>query len=438
MLLKYTVNFYLEKRSNNRIDQNGSPAYPNAPILMFFTFEGKRLQYFTGYRIDSWKWDPDSQQVRRNNFNKDGISAQVINDRMDRLSTVITDLYQKRKILDKPVTVQWLKKALGDQLSENQRVTKNLLDLLEDYIAEKRRVNTPGTVKKYITLKNHLTDFQKRTRINLVPESVTTEFLQRFISFLLEEKNFVNSTTAKTIKLLKAFLAWVSALDLEISVDQSFRKFKHNLKGVDSFGSSKTKTVIYLTWPEFQHLFDLEIPKHYLAQVRDVFCFLCATGMRYSDVFNLKWSNIKAGYIEYTTIKTEESVRVELNEYSRAILEKYRETTLPGDKCLPVVSNQKMNKYLKELGQLAELTDMENLVHYKGPARIETSQEKWQLLTTHVGKKTFITNAIFWGIPIDVVKGWTGNKDDRMLKFYYKILDQQRVTEMQKFNRKTV
>ena len=437
MLLKYTVNFYIEKRTSNKIDHEGSPGYPNTPILMFFTAEGNRLQYYTGYRIDSWKWNTETQKVRRNNLNKEGISSQVINERLDQLKTNIIDIYQKRKIQGEPVTVHWLRKALDDQLNDRTKKGKTLLELFAEYLEEKRRVNTIGTVKKYTTLRKHLQDFQQKTRFRLEPEEINDEFLQGFVGFLLKDKKFVNSSTAKTIKLLKAFLAWASNRETGQSINQSYKRFKHNLKGVDSFGSSKTGTVIFLTWLEFDHLFNLDVAKHYLAQVRDVFCFLCATGMRYSDVANLKWSNVKTDHIEYSTIKTEEPVIVELNDYSRAILERYRTTPHKDDKCLPVVSNQKMNKYLKELGQVAEFNSQENLVYYKGTTRVEKTKPKWALLTTHIGKKTFITNAFMLGVPIEIIKEWTGNKDDRMFKVYLALQDQHKRREMLKFNKKT-
>ena len=191
MLLKYTVNFYIEKRTSNKIDHEGSPGYPNTPILMFFTAEGNRLQYYTGYRIDSWKWNTETQKVRRNNLNKEGISSQVINERLDQLKTNIIDIYQKRKIQGEPVTVHWLRKALDDQLNDRTKKGKTLLELFAEYLEEKRRVNTIGTVKKYTTLRKHLQDFQQKTRFRLEPEEINDEFLQGFVGFLLKDKKFV-------------------------------------------------------------------------------------------------------------------------------------------------------------------------------------------------------------------------------------------------------
>ena len=86
---------------------------------------------------------------------------------------------------------------------------------------------------------------------------------------------------------------------------------------------------------------------------KNVFLFQCYTGIRYSDLENLRKCDVHDKYIEITTIKTVDSLRIELNTHSRAILKKYAPFEFPNGKALPVVSNQKMNTYLHELCKLA-------------------------------------------------------------------------------------
>jgi integrase len=178
----------------------------------------------------------------------------------------------------------------------------------------------------------------------------------------------------------------------------------------------------------------LKVNKNYLDQVRDVFCFCCFTGLRYSDVYNLKHSNIKGDTIEITTIKTEDPLIIELNQYSKTILAKYKDMPYEDDKCLPVISNQKFNVYLKELGQEAKFNEPESIVYYKGNERKEDTFPKWKLLSTHVGRKTFVSNAIYFNIPAEVIMSWTGHKDHKILENYYKITGKQKRREMDKFN----
>ncbi|MBE0674459.1 MAG: site-specific integrase, partial [Bacteroidales bacterium] len=133
-------------------------------------------------------------------------------------------------------------------------------------------------------------------------------------------------------------------------------------------------------------------------------------------------------------IKTDDPLQIDLNTYSRAILEKYKDVPSPADKALPVISNQKMNDYLKELGKFAGLTEPEQVVYYKGNERIEENYQKWQLLSTHAGRKTFISNALFLNIPAEVIMSWTGHKDHKVMENYYKIVAPHKRREMDKFN----
>lgn len=115
---------------------------------------------------------------------------------------------------------------------------------------------------------------------------------------------------------------------------------------------SAPKKVIFLTQNEINKLRTCPIPptKKYLERVRDVLLFCCFTGLRHSDVYNLKRSDVKNGHIEVITIKTTDSLIIELNDHSKAILEKYKDVPFPNDKALPVVSNQRMNEFLKRTG----------------------------------------------------------------------------------------
>ena len=174
--------------------------------------------------------------------------------------------------------------------------------------------------------------------------------------------------------------------------------------------------------------------KQYLERVRDVLLFCCFTGLRHSDVYNLKRSDVKDEHIEITTIKTADSLIIELNDHSKAILEKYKDIPFKNDKALPVVSNQKMNEYLKELGELAEIDEPVRETYYKGNERIDEVTPKYSLLCTHTGRRTFICNALALGIPVQVVMKWTGHSDYKAMKPYIDVADEIKINAMNKFN----
>lgn len=199
---------------------------------------------------------------------------------------------------------------------------------------------------------------------------------------------------------------------------------------------STPKKVIYLTWEELVQLRDYQIPpiKQYLERVRDVFLFLCFTGLRYSDVFNLRRSDVKENHIEITTVKTADSLIIELNNHSRAILDKYKDVAFENYKVLPVITNQKMNDYLKELAEMAGIDEPVRETYYKGNERIDVVSPKYALLGTHAGRRTFICNALSLDISPQVVMKWTGHSDYKAMKPYIDIADKVKANAMDKFN----
>jgi integrase len=207
--------------------------------------------------------------------------------------------------------------------------------------------------------------------------------------------------------------------------------FKPKFKGVDG----NAKEVIYLEWEELLHLYSFDFSaRPSLSAVRDVFCFCCFTGLRYSDVAKLLRCDIKGNTINIVTQKTVDGLIIELNKYSNEILQKYENIRLPNDAALPVISNVKMNEYLKEMGKIAELNVPQRIVYFKRNRRYEETLPKYALLTTHCGRRTFIVNALRLGIPSEVIMKWTGHNDFKAMKPYIKIVDKLKASEMEKFN----
>ena len=121
-------------------------------------------------------------------------------------------------------------------------------------------------------------------------------------------------------------------------------------------------------------------------------------------------------------------------EIKKAILEKYKDIHFENHMALPVISNQKMNDYLKELGELAEINEPIRETYYKGNERIDEVTPKYALLSTHAGRRTFICNALALGIPAQVVMKWTGHSDYKAMKPYIDIADDIKANAMNKFN----
>lgn len=238
-----------------------------------------------------------------------------------------------------------------------------------------------------------------------------------------------NTTIKKQLGFLKWFLRWATAKGY--NKETSYQTFKPKLTTPD-------KKVVFLDWDELMAVYNFNIPesKKYLERVRDVFCFCSFTSLRYSDVANLKRSDVFDSYISITTIKTADSLTIELNDYSKAILKKYEKEIFPNNSALPVISNQRMNEYLKELGELCGLDEPVTITYYKGNQRYDEVYPKYVLIGTHTARRTFISNALMLGIPPQTVMKWTGHSDYKAMKPYIDIADRAKAESMKMFNKK--
>ncbi len=309
--------------------------------------------------------------------------------------------------------------------ADTSNVPSNFYEAFDDFVRVCGRQNdwTHSTFEKFAAVKNHLKNFRSELGFEFFDEEGLTEYVQ----YLREVREMRNSTIGKQLSFLKWFLRW------------SFKQGMHSNNAYDTFKpklKDTQKKIIFLTWKELNRLREFKIPptKQALERVRDVFLFQCFTGLRYSDVFNLRRSDIKGDYIEVTTVKTSDSLIIELNDHSRAILEKYKDVEFENDKALPVITNQKMNDYLKELAELAEINEPVRQTYYKGNERIDEVTPKYALLGTHAGRRTFICNALALGIPPQVVMKWTGHSDYKAMKPYIDIADDIKANAMSKFN----
>ena len=329
-----------------------------------------------------------------------------------------------------PTTAQ-VKEAFNSLHSEKREeeqqkpLTFAPMEVFGEFIKECGTQNgwSDATYEKFAAVRKHLEKFDKELTFEALDEPKLTSY----VNFLKDVEGLRNTSTMKQIAYLKWFLRWCTKKGY--CMNNAYENFNPKLKSVQ-------KKVIFLTWEELNKLKDYKIPptKQYLERVRDVFLFCCFSGLRYSDVYNLKRSDIRDGYIEITTVKTADRLVIELNNHSRAILDKYKDVEFEGHKALPVISNQKMNNYLKELGELAEINEPVSETYYKGSERIDTITPKYALLGTHAGRRTFICNALALGIPAQVVMKWTGHSDYKAMKPYIDIADDVKANAMSKFN----
>lgn len=436
MIIKRNIIFWLEKRK-----KNGIVVEENMPISMRLTFNSTRINFSTGFRIDASKWDEQKQRVKNGCTNKAMQSAAEINTVLNQYEAELHSIFKKFETLDTMPTKDQVKEAFNRmhlsesakeegtaQLEQEEKKAKRPRpsDVMREFISENETINqwTWGTIEKFNAIENHFKDFNAR----LTLDEYDKAHLAKFVQFLIDKKDMRNSTVKKQLGYLKWFFRWCQEKGYCNCGD--YQSFDPKLK-------TTPKKVIFLDEHELDQLETYEIPenKKYLERVRDVFLFCCYSSLRYSDVYNLKRSDIQNNKMLITTIKTHDDLAIELNKTTTALLKKYADCDFPGNKALPVITNQKMNDYLKELCELAGIDTPISEVFYKGGVRHEITTPKYALMSTHAGRRTFICKALSMNIPPEVVMKWTGHSDYKAMKPYIAVADKVKADAMKLFDK---
>lgn len=423
MKINWSVKFFPYKRRNHR--EKG------VSIRMRFTLRGEPpVDIATGFVIDIEQWDANTQKAV-------GDSPQVdeINRTINVWRATISEVMSRYELIEKRVPARGEVKDLFNDLMGRDTPTKENIndhdgieffpcfDLFTETMGKKNQW-TKSTFEKFAALKNHLKTFDPLLSFYTLDESK----LQDYIDYLTRQ-DMRNTTISKHLAFLRWFLRWAFLSDYYKG--HLHDTFKPKLKGV-----SGDKEIIYLTKDEVRRLQEQIFTKSQIAleRVRDVFLFCCFSGLRYSDAAKLKRTDIKKDHIEVVTKKTVDALKIELNKHSKAILDKYADTKFPSDLALPIISNEKMNAHLKDLGKLCKIDEPTRIVYFQGNKRFEEVLPKWQLLTTHVARRTFVVTALQLGIPAEVIMRWTGHSRYEAMKPYIAIVDELKKTSMSKFD----
>ena len=431
--MKFKIKVGLHIKPNNK-----GKATEEVGIRLRVSWAGLRCDIRSGFVIAPSKWDPVNNCVKLGNKNSHGETAGAINRGVMAVASTIEEVLTRFELDNKrPPSVAEFKEAFdlaaGRAKPEEKKPEEKPLGFFAVYdlfTGEMGVTNnwTKSTYTKFSSLKTHLKNYNKK----LTLEGFDKATFAGFVAHLQTKVRQLNTTVAKNVGFLRWFLRWAAANGYYTGL--AHLQYRPRFKGLDC------KEVIYLEWDELIHFLNFEFPanKPSLPAVRDVFCFCCFTGLRYSDVAKLRRSDIHREqtppFMSIVTKKTTARLHIELNKYALALLDKYEGVGLPNDKALPVISNVKMNENLHEAAEVAGIDEPVNIVSYVGSERSEVVVPKYSVLTTHAGRRTFIVNALRLGIPAPVIMEWTGHSDFKAMKPYIKIVNDAKVENMERFN----
>ena len=429
-------------------------------IRLRVTFNSQRLDLGTNCQLNNLEaWDVGNELVKAGYKGPKGETATTINDELRKCKDTIDMVFQYYEVNDKIPTPSEVQKAFKERMSgilpkrpepekkkrEQKPKEADMFVVFDEFTRKCGEKNawTIATFEKMSALKADLQNFGPKIKLSELNEDALT----KFVGYLRDEKKVFpakkkkdaeedeeekavqvglnNTTIKKKLEYLTWFLRW--ARDVGYPVNPAFKTFKPTLKQAQM-------PIIYLSKEELQRVKNLDLSGSKLEPVRDIFLFCCFSSLRHSDADNLRRSDIKGDHIDVTTIKTVDSVSIELNDITKAILEKYKDVPFKDNKALPSFTNQAMNRSLKELCQLAEINDPIRITTYKGNVRHDDVCPKWELVGTHTGRRTFIVQALSMGISPNIVMKWTGHSDYKAMKPYIDIVDSIKAQSMTKFN----
>lgn len=388
------------------LETKGNATY----IHLVFRYQAGRLKRATGEQVNPKFWDAQSQRAV---FDKRHPNQHVqINDVLDSLSAVVIQIYRDFNL--GAISIADFQKEIDYRMQYKARPTPSapdvlpLFDFIQTFIEEKK-AQPRGTWKILQTVFGLLKSYaEERAGGSLNYDQIDFAFFSDFKAWLFAAPRLHSANyAAKVVSVVRQFLR------------DAQRRGYHSKTDYQGFTVKRVKTTkIALSFEELEALYLLDLSDNQrLERVRDLFLIGSYTGLRFSDFTRIRPENIEevngSTILNITTQKTGEQVNIPLLPIPLYLLRKYKFEA-------PKISNQKMNDYLKELGQLAGMTGKMIVTGSKGGKRQDSTAEKWEKLTTHVARRSFATNFIRLMRPEQLMK-ITGHATERQLRQYIAI-----------------
>lgn len=401
MKTKITLHFYAKKTKANVAGL--------LPIYIRLTVDGERLEFSSKKFIEKSKWSDDLSKMKGSSE-----EARSINNYLDSVKSQIIDIQMMLTHKKEALNIDNFRKRLFEE-TDSQRM------LLPIYRDHNNRIESllgngyaPGTLERFKISLKHVEEFLvwKFNIKDIAIDKIDFALITDFEFYLRSEKNCSNNTAVKYVRNFRKIIKICLSNDwLE---KDPFVKYDGKMKEVETE---------FLTEEEIQSIYSKKFRTPRLELVRDIFIFCCFTGLAYVDVKDLRNEHIGIGidgqkWIFKNRQKTDTKSKIPLLPIPEELIKKYAEhpKCLNEDRVLPVLSNQKMNGYLKEIGDLCEIT---------------------KEITFHMARHTFATSVTLTnGVPIESVSKMLGHKNIQTTQHYARVLDKKVSEDMQSLRAK--
>ena len=388
--------FYIRRDKTNKKGE--------APVFMRLTINGERADASIKRFIEPHAWN--SAKGKANEKSRGG---KDLNLYLDAISANILRIQRDLELDKKEVSAQII---LNRYLGKEQSDRHTLMEVFRAHNEKCRALSgislAPATVIRYETTLRLTEEFLQKNykKEDCYLDEVTNQFIEDFEFFLKTVRRCCHNTTTKYLlnfkKIIRIALAkgWMKK--------DPFAQVHFHFEPVERE---------FLEKQELKAMLNKEITITRLAQVRDIFCFCCLTGLAFTDVQQLKPEHLVADihgkiWIRKARQKTKNMCNIPLLDEAQKIIDCYRDHPYcqTHGVLLPVCSNQKMNSYLKELADICGIR---------------------KNLSTHCARHTFATLTLASGATIDNVAKMLGHANVNMTRRYAKVLDSSIMRDME-------
>ena len=387
-------------------------------IFIIVSIAGKALKKSTGQRILTKYWN-NGYPVSRAETKGIRMVLAEIKARLEKLD-------QECFISNRPLTIEFVNNRITDIITGKIDSANPVTELFKKFNQAMLTEVKHGTVQTYTTLANHIKDYEAKFKSELYLDDINIGFGKKFTQFLLSEYIDINTgkvrspiqnpTINKQIRNLKTFCAWC--------FENGYTKNKEWEK--ISFVKEVEQTVTALFPEELEIIAKTIYPTASLERVKDVFLFSCYTGLRYKDLLQIEKDRIVNNHIHIQlTNKTSVTVRIPLHAKAMDILIRH-------DYKLPMISNQKLNKYIKQVCTIAGITRKVEIVEQKGLDITTKFVPINTIASIHDGRRSFITSCLMKGLHTNLVMELSTHKSLQAFKRYINFADSFKETELAK------
>jgi len=400
------------------------------------------LELSTKIQAPKNRWSQSKQKI----LTTHEINFREFNNQLEALDNYVRNEYENSKLKSVTVNSKWLKEKIDfffNRETDNVEVNETLFfsSYIEKFIKashkKKTRSNVPvskKTIQHYTTTKNKVIAFEKFKGNRILLNSVNIDFHTEFIDFLENEQYLNPNTIGGYVDDIKLFCSNASKKGLDLPNDYRLSEFYSP--------SNKTRD-IYLNEEEINKIYNGKFEFDYLDNARDWFIIGLRTGFRVSDFLELSTNNIKDGYIEKTTKKTEFPVIIPLHNQVKEILKK-RNGEFPRK-----ITDQRFNDFIKKVSKevgikkivegskMTEISvkdenEKEKIIHRKKFGKYP----KYELVSSHVCRRSFATN-LYGKIDTLTIMKITGHKTEKQFLEYIKITPKEYAEKLKDFWKKT-